>query len=210
MGYYTLDNIATEYKQILKIVEEAEGELTPELEEALAINRNLSVETIEKLYSIISILKSEQENIDFEIDRLKQKKNVRGSAIERIEESIANATKAYGVKNTTKSNNVTYAMELTNGRKVSAINYPKLEILSSEEVPEKYKSYSLVVGNMSRERADAVVDIMNNLTLGYPDLTVNEPQVKIDAASIKKDMKEEKVESTNYAKIAENYRPKFT
>ena len=92
-----LYQLTTEYKHLESILIENEGELTPDLEQALQINQDqLQAKGISYGYVIKSI-EAESDIIDAEIKRLTQLKNVRDNAVERLKTTLKQAMEMYGV-----------------------------------------------------------------------------------------------------------------
>lgn len=84
----TLYEINEEYIKLLAQVEENEGELTPELEQALTINEEDHAAKLEAYGKIISNYKSEAEACKQEADRLKAKADRAIKAAERLKDTI--------------------------------------------------------------------------------------------------------------------------
>jgi hypothetical protein len=89
---YTISREAMEIASQLE-----EGELTPEMETALAINQN---ELQEKAINYAYCIKSMEDDvtaINEEIKRLQAIKTAKSNAAERMKESISNAMQIYGI-----------------------------------------------------------------------------------------------------------------
>lgn len=84
----TLYQINEEYLGILAQIEENEGELTPELEQALAINEENHAAKLEAYGNIISNYKAEAEACKAEAERLKAKAERAKKAAERLKDTI--------------------------------------------------------------------------------------------------------------------------
>lgn len=88
-------NIKSEYINIA--MQLTDGELTPELEQALQITeQNLHDKAINYGY-VIKTLESEVDIIDTEIKRLQELKRSRSNAIERLKNNITEAMELFGV-----------------------------------------------------------------------------------------------------------------
>jgi hypothetical protein len=93
---YTISREAMEIASQLE-----EGELTPEMETALAINQNeLQEKAINYAYAIKS-MEDDVTAINEEIKRLQAIKTAKSNASERMKESISNAMKIYGIEKVT-------------------------------------------------------------------------------------------------------------
>ena len=119
--------LTTEYKQLESILIENEGELTPDLEQALQINQDqLQAKGISYGYVIKSI-EAESDIIDAEIKRLTQLKKVRDNAVERLKTTLKQAMEMYGV------------LELkTPTLKISFRKSESVEIIDMDLLDEKY------------------------------------------------------------------------
>lgn len=122
-----LYQLTTEYKQLESILIENEGELTPDLEQALQINQDqLQAKGISYGYVIKSI-EAESDIIDAEIKRLTQLKKVRDNAAERLKTTLKQAMEMYGV------------LELkTPTLKISFRKSESVEIIDMDLLDEKY------------------------------------------------------------------------
>ena len=90
-----LYNIKSEYLAIAQ--ELAEGELTPELEQALMITEaNLQEKAINYGY-VIKNFESEVDIIDEEIKRLNALKKARVNAVEKLKTNISDAMQLFGI-----------------------------------------------------------------------------------------------------------------
>jgi hypothetical protein len=91
-----LYQIESEYLQLINQIEEMEGELTPEMEEALTINKNeLEVKSI----AYVEYIKSREsfnERIDTEIRRLQAIKKQNDSLISKLKQNLLNAVNLFG------------------------------------------------------------------------------------------------------------------
>lgn len=90
--------IQNEFQLIIAEVINNEGEITPELETALTINKEqLQSKAIDYSY-VIKQLDSDCEQIDAELKRLQQLKKVRTNLAERLKDTISNAMNLYEVE----------------------------------------------------------------------------------------------------------------
>jgi hypothetical protein len=98
-------NIAEEYLSLCNEIEEAEGELTPELNERLTINQEELERKIKAYFHIIQTKDSESKLIDDEISRLLELKKSKENVIEKLNERMLFAVNIFG--ETGKSGNKT-------------------------------------------------------------------------------------------------------
>jgi len=92
----SLYNINNEYLELISQVEQAEGVLTPELEEALTINKSeLEVKSIAYV-EVIKQRESLNERIDAEIKRLQALKKQNDTLVSRLKNNLLNAVNLFG------------------------------------------------------------------------------------------------------------------
>jgi len=95
MNIYKIQN---EFQLIIAEVINNEGEITPELETALTINKEqLQSKAVDYSY-VIKQLDSDCEQIDAELKRLQQLKKVRTNLAERLKDTISDAMNLYEVE----------------------------------------------------------------------------------------------------------------
>jgi len=89
--------IQSEYLTLVNSIIESEGELTPEIEQALAINKEeLQAKGINYGF-VVKSLESDIDIIDAEVKRLQGLKKVRTNAIERLKSTLKQAMELYEV-----------------------------------------------------------------------------------------------------------------
>lgn len=92
----TLYNINNDYLELISQVEQAEGVLTPELEQALTINKSeLEVKSIAYV-EIIKQRESLNERIDNEIKRLQALKKSNDTLVSKLKNNLLNAVNLFG------------------------------------------------------------------------------------------------------------------
>lgn len=98
-------NIEREYLEIAEILQENGGELTEEVETALAINKDeLSVKAANYGYVVKSIV-DDNNAIDAEIERLTALKSAGSKTIDRLKHAVHTAMDMYGIEEI-KINNI--------------------------------------------------------------------------------------------------------
>jgi len=91
-------NIQQDYLSLTNEIIEAGGEITPEIENALAINKQeLQNKGISYGY-VIKSLESDISTIDEEIKRLNALKQSRNKTIDLLKETVKNAMQLYGIE----------------------------------------------------------------------------------------------------------------
>lgn len=125
----SLYQIEAEYLQIAEQLQESFGELTPELELSLAINKEqLEVKSAGYAY-VIKETESEIDIIDKEIERLTSLKSQRQKSIDRLKTSVKSAMELYGVEKIV-SNLIT----------ITLAKNPASTVIEDESlIPSKYK-----------------------------------------------------------------------
>ena len=92
----TLYNINNDYLELISQVEEAEGVLTSELEQALTINKSeLEVKSISYV-EVIKQRESLNERIDNEIKRLQALKKSNDTLVSKLKNNLLNAVNLFG------------------------------------------------------------------------------------------------------------------
>ena len=92
----TLFNIEDQYLDLMQQIEEAEGELTPELEEQLDINQKDLENKVKAYHHVIVQNKGEADTIDEEIKRLQSLKQIKTNLVDKLREKLLNATIIFG------------------------------------------------------------------------------------------------------------------
>jgi hypothetical protein len=84
-------NIEEEYLQLINEIEEAEGEITDEIAEKLAINTDDFITKMKAYRYIISMLKADNSMIDDEVKRLSSLKSIKNNTINRLKTTMRDA-----------------------------------------------------------------------------------------------------------------------
>ena len=92
----SLYNITTEQLRINELLEELEGELTPEIEEALAINEDNFIAKSEGYIESIAYFKAKQEAADVRIKEYQRIKRIAENAEKRLKERMQWAMEVLG------------------------------------------------------------------------------------------------------------------
>jgi hypothetical protein len=94
MNIYSIQN---EYQLLINQIIESGGEVTPELELALTINKDQLQSKSESYAYIIKEMDAECDIIDLEIKRLQQCKKVRENTIDRLKSTLTTAMNVFEV-----------------------------------------------------------------------------------------------------------------
>ncbi len=89
-------NLTEEYLQLMRDIEEAEGELTPELEAALEINQKNIESKLRAYRYMILMLKGHVVTIEEEAERLNNLAKSKEKTIERLRDTILQAVLLFG------------------------------------------------------------------------------------------------------------------
>ena len=152
-------DILEESKSLIEELWEGEGELSEDLEERLAINRNDVEEKVENYYYIISEFKAKEDFLKQQIDRLNVKKKGYAKIQERLAETIDKAMSIYApIDPKSKASGFkTRKLELPTVT-ASAVSYPvlsedSLKLVESPEnqLPSKYINYTIVGSTVKEE-----------------------------------------------------------
>ena len=100
MGKNIFD-ITREYEDILSIIEDNEGEITPEITEKLSINESELEDILRNYKHIIDRYKYEKEYVKDEQERLRNKIASRENTIRFLKNNIVETLKIYGIKSNT-------------------------------------------------------------------------------------------------------------
>lgn len=93
-----LFNIKQEYINLVNTIIDNNGELTPELSQALAINETELKEKAINYGYVIRSFEYENEIIDAEIKRLKALKEQKEKAIQKLKDAVSDAMNLYGIE----------------------------------------------------------------------------------------------------------------
>lgn len=126
-------NIESEYLELMQEIEYAEGELTPELEERLTINKeDLEKKAVSYGYYIKTI-DNDAVLVKTEIDRLQRILKAKEKQSEDLKERIKNAMIKHGIQKI-QLNNLTLSFRASRS----------LEIDNTSDIPTGYVTYEIV------------------------------------------------------------------
>ena len=125
-------NIQSEYQQLVNELIENGGEITPELELALQINKDNFHSKSENYAYITKQFDGEMDIIDNEIKRLQQAKKSREKTIERLKATIEMAMKTFEIDKIE-----------TPLIKISFRNSESVEVTDVNDLPNEYKVIKL-------------------------------------------------------------------
>lgn len=124
----SLYNIELEYLQLVEALIENGGEATPELEEALQLNKQ-NLETKGTNYGlVVKQIEAECDIIDSEIARLTALKKSRGKAMDRLKNNLSTAMQLYDIEE------IKTPILKINFRKSEAVEVVDLKLLDREYI----------------------------------------------------------------------------
>lgn len=144
----SLFQIEQEYINIAEQLIETQGELTPELEQALAINKDQLAVKSAGYGFVVKQANHDITAIDSEIKRLQALKKSREKMIERLEGAVKSAMELYG-----------YEKLESNTLKISLTKSTETIIENPDLIPRKYKTKEITY-KISK------ADIKNDLNAG--------------------------------------------
>lgn len=144
-----LYEITQEQINLNNLLEESCGELTPELEEALALNKeNFSIK-VDGYIRAIKNYKAEVDAIAEEIKKLQDKKKVCENAVLRMKNSMKNAMESFDMK---RYNSGIFTVSISTTKAVNVID--------ENLIDEKYKKISYTVSKTDiRDAIEAGVNV---------------------------------------------------
>jgi hypothetical protein len=150
--------IQNEFQLIIAEVINNEGEITPELETALIINKEqLQSKAVDYSY-VIKSLDSDCDAIDAELKRLQQLKKVRTNLAERLKDTISNAMNLYEVEKIE-----------TPLIKLSFRNSESVEITNEQQLDAKFIVTKTVTSPDKKAIKDAIKngEVVEGATISY-------------------------------------------
>jgi hypothetical protein len=128
----TLLNIRQEYTQILQEIEHNEGELTPEIEQALAINAQEISEKSLAYVEFMGNLNAQNNRIEEEIRRLQMLKRKNTQLLEFLQKGLVQAVNEFG---TIRTGTYTIGVRQSD----------ECVIEDTDRIPEKFKTVKMEV-----------------------------------------------------------------
>jgi hypothetical protein len=165
-----LYEIRNEYLELLSFLEENEGELTPELEELMLINKETFKEKSLNYIKIINKLKSDLSYAEEEISRIQSYINKKNTSINRLETTLLDALKLYGDKDPKKN---IYRFEVgtfrLSTRQSESVN------IDIDRISNDYKEYT--IKNLTYKEKESILELLKK-------------ELKLDVTVPKKGLKE--------------------
>lgn len=183
MSKLSLYNITEEYLQIIALVEQADGELSPELEEALSINQEDLEIKCTNYFGVVKEYEGGMALIDKEIERLSAIRQQQDRAYKRLKTNLLNAVLLFGEENPkTKVKSLNFGTF-----KLSTRRNPKVVIEDEDSVEHKYCDFSVALKKLTRkqmEEAKSALKIIGFETI-TDNSTISKTRIKADILAIK-------------------------
>ena len=174
--------ISNDYLELIATIEDNDGELTPELEEALSINKE---ELDAKMEAYAHIIKQKQADMKLakdEIDRLRDLMKRDEKTIDRLKGVLIDTMDIFGLRN--KNGNLAYRLPTVNmfTRNIRSIDV-KIEAFGmlEEEAFAEFLDFN-ITSKLTREQFIAIQDKLAELGLLNIDHTIVASKTKIKEA----------------------------
>jgi len=166
-----LFNIEEKYLSIVTQLEDNDGELTPELETALAITHDELIEKIKSYYYVIKTKEAEIETAKNEVERLKGAMTTRKNLIDRLKKAVDQAVELFGTPGKSEGKKLDLGDLKVWQKKTEALELAEDAVIDDERFCLKEIKFAL-----SYEEANELLNIIKN-----PILTSREfiPNVSI-------------------------------
>lgn len=157
----SLFKIGNEYLEIYHLLEENGGEITPEIETALAVNKTNLQEKAQNYISLIKEIEGRSQTVESEIKRLQSLKKNNDTFVLKLKENIANAMK------TLEIDEIRTDLNKINFRKSKSVQIEDVEMLPNDCVVIEKKPISKTELRKRIENGEVIngVSIIENLNL---------------------------------------------
>lgn len=157
----TLFEIGNEYLEIYRLLEDNGGEITPEIETALAINKSNLQEKSQNYISLIKEIEGRSQTVESEIKRLRALKKHNDTFVLKLKENIANAMKMLEI------DEIRTDLNKINFRKSKSVQIEDVEMLPNDCVIIEKKPISKTELKKRIENGEVIngVSIIENLNL---------------------------------------------
>lgn len=157
----TLFEIGNEYLEIYRFLEDNGGEITPEIETALAINKSNLQEKSQNYISLIKEIEGRSRTVEIEIKRLQALKKRNDTFVLKLKENIANAMRMLEI------DEIRTDLNKINFRKSKSVQIEDIEMLPNDCVIIEKKPISKTELKKRIENGEVIngVSIIENLNL---------------------------------------------
>lgn len=157
----SLFEIGNEYLEIYHLLEDNGGEITPEIETALAINKSNLQEKSQNYISLIKEIEGRSRTVEIEIKRLQALKKRNDTFVLKLKENIANAMRMLEI------DEIRTDLNKINFRKSKSVQIEDIEMLPNDCVIIEKKPISKTELKKRIENGEVIngVSIINKLNL---------------------------------------------
>ena len=157
----SLFEIGNEYLEIYRLLEDNGGEITPEIETALAINKSNLQEKSQNYISLIKEIEGRSRTVEIEIKRLQALKKRNDTFVLKLKENIANAMRMLEI------DEIRTDLNKINFRKSKSVQIEDIEMLPNDCVIIEKKPISKTELKKRIENGEVIngVSIIENLNL---------------------------------------------
>ena len=157
----SLFEIGNEYLEIYRLLEDNGGEITPEIETALAINKSNLQEKSQNYISLIKEIEGRSQTVEIEIKRLQALKKRNDTFVLKLKENIANAMRMLEI------DEIRTDLNKINFRKSKSVQIEDIEMLPNDCVIIEKKPISKTELKKRIENGEAIngVSLIENLNL---------------------------------------------
>ena len=157
----SLFEIGNEYLEIYRLLEDNGGEITPEIETALAINKSNLQEKSQNYISLIKEIEGRSRTVEIEIKRLQALKKRNDTFVLKLKENIANAMRMLEI------DEIRTDLNKINFRKSKSVQIEDVEMLPNDCVIIEKKPISKTELKKRIENGEVIngVSIIENLNL---------------------------------------------
>ena len=157
----SLFEIGNEYLEIYRLLEDNGGEITPEIETALAINKSNLQEKSQNYISLIKEIEGRSRTVEIEIKRLQALKKRNDAFVLKLKENIANTMRMLEI------DEIRTDLNKINFRKSKSVQIEDVEMLPNDCVIIEKKPISKTELKKRIENGEVIngVSIIENLNL---------------------------------------------
>jgi hypothetical protein len=175
----SLYNISDKYLQLMREIEELEGELTPELEEQLKITEQECEDKIKSYHHIIKNNEGDIQLIKDEKERLSKLANTKENLIKRLKNKILDACQLFGYDGKSGNKKIDY-----DTLKVYTVNKDKIEVDEERFINYAFETLNNEIENDTTSVFEYTIssklnkiEVQKLLKLGIIEITEVQPNI---------------------------------
>jgi len=204
----TIFDYAQEYKDIVSILEENDGELTDELEERLKINHNEVESKLKGYKAIIRMNESYIDAIKEEIQELNNKIGTYTNINKRLKDVCLYAVKEFGEDGKSGNKVIDFADFKAYTRKVEVLDYDAEEQKNYElDIANKLQSNDMLFANTNDNFVKTILYVKPSVAksiINLDDYPIDKIEVKVNRTDLLKEIKANKDFQFESAKTKES------